>query len=405
MKFLDRFKKKDNTQEKSTGAHQEAAANDGNRFTFVVDDTFQLLENKGIVVAGKVHGKVRAGDAVYIFRPDGSVMLSQVDSMEIGLRVAASEAENRNVAIRLADIKDKKEIAKFSVLTSIRPQTVVDVNTAVENPYLLGLSMDYPQYYQDGEYFNLLIYQICHAHFIIPMYLDEEPEKKADGTAVFQKGAHMQFISVKHPEDETKDVFPVFTDWTALGNWKNVFDKAHPPKTLICGFPDAVTLSEKSRGGIVVNPFGPGPVYLPADLIERITAMEAYQKEFGKNSDEGDMTHEVRVEKDTQIMVGLPAESAEVQMIRENMILFAKRESAIRRIDLYLKMDGTKERTYLCVVDCPEEEAKRIFGAIYQAVGAYFNEVKLMDFITYNRAGFVKDMLEKYPPIYAEESK
>ena len=155
MKFLDRFKKKDNTQVKNTGEHQ-STANDDRRFTLVVDDTFQLLDNKGIVVAGKVHGKVKVGDAVYIFRPGGSVMLTQVHSMEIGLGTTATEAENQHVAIRLTDIKDKKEIAKFSVLTSIRPQTVVDVNTAVENPYLLGLSMDYSQYYQNNEYYNLL---------------------------------------------------------------------------------------------------------------------------------------------------------------------------------------------------------------------------------------------------------
>ena len=399
MKFLDKFKKKDNVQVKNAGEHQ-SVANDERRFTLVVDDTFQLLDNKGIVVAGKVHGKIKAGDAVYIFQPGGRVMLTQAHSMEIGLGTPASEAENQHVAIRLTDIKDKKEIAKFSVLTSIRPQTVVDVDTAAENPYLLGLSMDYSQYYQNNEYFNLLIYEICHAHFIVPMYLDKEPEKQADGTAVFREGAHMQFISINHPEDKTKQVFPVFTDWLALGKWKNVFDKAHPPKTLICRFPDAVAISKNFHGGIVVNPYGPVPVYLPADLIEHITAMDGYRKEFGEGKGETGNDREMKIEKETRVMVGLPAESTEVQMIRENMILFAKRERAVRRIDLYLKEDETKERTYLCVVDCPEEEAKRIFGAIYQAVGAYFNEVRLMDFITYNRAGFVKDMLEKYPPVY-----
>lgn len=80
----------------------------------------------------------------------------------------------------------------------------------------------------------------------------------------------MKFISIDHPEDETKQVFPLFTDWSALGQWKNVFDKAHPPKTLICRFPDAVAISKNFHGAIVINPYGPVPVYLPADLIERI---------------------------------------------------------------------------------------------------------------------------------------
>lgn len=399
MKFWDRFKKKDNTQAVNTGEHQ-TVANDHRRFTLVVDDTFQLLNDRGIVVTGKVHGKIKAGDAVYIFRPGSAVILTQVNTIEIGFGPPALEAEEQNVAIHLTDIKDKKEIAKFSVLTSIRPQSVVDVNTAVENPYLLGLSMDYNGYYQDNTYFNLLVYEICHAHFIVPMYLDKEPEKQAGGTAVFREDTHIQFISIKHPEYEAEEVFPVFTDWSALGKWKNVFDETHPPKTMIFPFPDAVTVSNNFHGGIVINPYGPVPVYLPTALVKQITAMEGYRKEFGEGKGGTDKVREVKVEKDTQVMVGLPAESAEVQMIRENMILVAKQERDIRRIDLYLKVDEMKERTYLCVVDCPEEEAKRIFGAIYQAVGSYFSEVKLMDFITYNRAGFVKDILEKYPPVY-----
>lgn len=271
MKFLDRFKKKDKEQMKNAVGHQDGAA-EKRRFTFVVDDTFQLLNNCGIVVAGKVHGKVREGDEVYIFKPDGTVMRAQVNGMEIGPRMKASVAENQNVALLLADIKDKREIAKFSVLTNISPQTEVDVNTAVENPYLLGLSMDYSQYYQDDEYFKLLIHESCHAHFIVPMYLDKEPEKNENGTATFHEGAHMQFRFVAHPEDKTKLVFPVFTDWSALGMWKDVFDKEHPPRTLICRFQDAVAFTKDTRGGIVINPYGPVSVYLPMDLIERITA-------------------------------------------------------------------------------------------------------------------------------------
>ncbi len=119
MKFLNRFKKKDN------------------RFTFVVDDTFQLLDNRGTVVTGKVHGKVREGDEVYIFKPDGTVMRAQVNGMEVGPRMKASVAENQNVALLLADIKDKKEIAKFSVLTNDQSMDLTEYFTAAGNDSFL----------------------------------------------------------------------------------------------------------------------------------------------------------------------------------------------------------------------------------------------------------------------------
>lgn len=391
----------DRLEQQKKENENEACANDGRRFLLLVEDVFQLKDNQGIVVAGTIHGTIHVNDAVYILHPGKAITLAEITGIEVAQGQLAEQATDQPIGIRISDIKDKSEIAKYSVLTSIRPQTQIDVNTAVENPYILGMSLEYPRFSKDQEYLNLLIYEIAHGHYLAPMYLNKEPEKKEDGTSVFTEGTTMGFVSIKDPQDNTKNIFPVFTDWDALSRWKDVFDENHQPKTMILQFPDCVSITKNGHTGMVINPYGPNSIYIPMNLIDSVVNSDGYKREFEQQSESH--VKKVKVEKETQIMVGLPAETSEVKLIKENLILFGKAHNEILRIDLLLKIDERNEKTYLCVVDCPEEKATTFFSAIYQAVGAYAQETKIIDFVLYRRADFVRDVLEKNAPVYEKK--
>lgn len=388
-------------EEQKSGEQQSGdCANDGRRFTYMVEDIFQLKDQQGIVVVGTIHGTICEGDAVYIMCPGNAITLTEVSGLELKPQGKVKEASNQPVAIWLKDIEDKSKIARFSVITSIRPQTVVDVDTAVENPYILGLAREYGRFYKEADYINLLVYQIAHGHYITPIYMNKEPETQENGKCVMGEGTTMGFLSLKHPQDAAKDVFPVFTDWEELRKWKNVFSKEHPPKTVILRFPDCVAFVLKNSGGMVLNPFGTAPVFLPIELIKDIVNTEGYQAEFGsKQSSNG---KEVKVKKDTRVMVGIPSETKEVTLIKNALLTYAKHEEEVKRIDFLLKIEENNERAYLCVVDCSEEKGKKIFGEIHKAIQPFANEVKIIDFMTYKRAEFVRDILEKNPPVYQQ---
>lgn len=395
----EKEEKKDEKKEQKNVEQQSVDyANDGRKFTYMVEDAVQLKDQQGIVVLGTIHGTICEGDAAYIMCPGNAITLTEVSGLELKPQGKVKEASNQPVAIWLKDIKDKSQIARFSVLTSIRPQTVVDVDAAVENPYVLGLAREYGRFYKEPEYINLLVYQIAHGHYITPVYMNKEPQKQENGTCVMGEGTTMGFLSLKHPQDATKDVFPVFTDWEELHKWKNVFSKEHPPKTVILRFPDCVAFVLKNSAGMVLNPFGTAPVFLPIDLIKNIVNTEGYQAEFG--SKQNSNVKEVKAKKDTKVMVGLPRETKEVTLIKDAMLTYAKHQEQIKRIDFLLKIEENNERAYLCVVDCPEENAKKIFEEIHNAIKPFANEVKIIDFMTYQRAEFVRDILEKNPPVY-----
>lgn len=398
MGLFSKWKKKDEPA-KSQENPPANCANKGKRFTFLVEDTFQLEDGKGVVVVGNAHGTIAVNDAVYIMHAgSNTITLAEISGMESSERKPIASVSDGPVALRLVDIKDKKDVQKYSVLTSIRPQTQTDVNTAVENPSLLGLSMEYAKFSKDMEYLNLLIGEIVHAHFITPLYMNQEPEKSGDGSCTLHSGQTMGFLSLKDPDTEGKSLFPVFTDWGALSEWKNVFDEKHPARTLIVRFPDCTAITRKAGDGIVINPFGPMSIVLPDRLIQSIIGSDRYQSEFGENA--GPQVKKVKAEKDTKIMVGLPRETPEVQNIKENLVIYARAQKDIRRVDLLLKMDEKNERTYLCIVDCPKESTEKHFGSIYNAIKPYASEIPIIDFTLYENADFVRDILDKNEPVY-----
>ena len=242
-------------------------ANEGRRFTLVVEDAKQLEDEKGIQVAGILYGNIQLGDLVYFILPNNMIMYSRIDGIEIGAGQNANKAENQRVVLLFEDIKDINCVPKYTVLTSIHPQDRAEESSAVENPQLLGLSRDYHRLVKDPNYFNVFVYVLCHAYFLVPVKTNGE---SAD--------AQIQFPALRDPVDEKKSIFPVFSDWYAIAGWQQIFEEGKPPKAVILRFPDVVNICKGS--GVMLNPFGPTAVMLQDKLIEEITNLDGYKLEF-----------------------------------------------------------------------------------------------------------------------------
>ncbi len=383
-------------REAATEAEKSANAKEIRRFTFLVEDLSALPEEQGVVVGGFLYGAVQKGDEVYVIQPAGNIITTKVYGIEVGPNQTADSAQNQKITMLLRDIKNEAQVPKYTVLTSIKPQTTINAKVAVENPQLLGMSMDYPRLCKDNTYINLLVYVLCHAHYIVPARVDKEPENNGDGTATIKQESKMRFPSLLDPADKTKNVFPVFTDWLAMANWKNLFDETHPPKSVIMRFPEVMAVCKRSS--VVINAFGPTPVFLPEKMIEQIVGMEAYQQEFGANAE--NTVKKMQVEQEAKVYVGVPKENEEIKLIKEAMVAQAQTEEQIRRVDFLLKMDVQKERAYLCVVDCPEEQAKQLFTGMHKAVAPYLNDVKRLEFLLYGKSKLANDVISEKSCIY-----
>lgn len=360
------------------------------RFTLVVEDLSVLPEEQGVVAGGILHGSLQVGDEIFIIHPMGNIITSTVDGIEVGPNQTAERAENQKITVLLKGIKTATQMPKYTVLTSIKPQTTVDTRVAVENPQLLAMSLEYPRLCKDNNYMNIWIYVVCHAHYVVPARMDGESTSKA------QQGTKTHFPALQNPTDKSKNVFPIFTDWAAMSNWKNLFDEAHPPKAIIMRFPDVVAVSKGC--GIVINAFGPTYVLLPEQMIEYIVGMEGYKQEFGGTPAE--TVKKMQMEQEAKVVVGVPKENEEIKLIKEALVTLAEREKEIQRVDFLLKVDVQKERAYLCIVDCPEEQATKLFTGIHKAVAPYLNEVKRLEFLLYGKTKLANDVVSEKSCIY-----
>lgn len=261
---------------------REAEKKENRRFSLLVEDALETQRIQGIMVLGTVHGKIKEGDTVYLYQSMKPPVELKALALETGPRVAAELAKNQKVGVCL-NVEDATMIPRYSVLSSVSPREVLaGGKSAAENPRLLGLTMEYPRLHENKEYFNLLLYELCYARFVAPFYMEQPPLPDVDGTMKFAPEAKVGIPSLKMNGEEEKSVFPVFTDLGAMWNWKEAFHKEQPKQTVILRLSEVISFASQGHDGIVINAFGPVPVFLPLDLLQQVAKTEMFKKLFEK---------------------------------------------------------------------------------------------------------------------------
>lgn len=275
-----------NTTQATKDWRELAGKNEKRRFSLLVEDAIEAQRLQGIMVFGTVHGKIKEGDTVYLYQSMKPPMELKVLGLETGPRETAEVAKNRKVGVCL-NVEDNTQIPRYSVISSVSPrEQIKPKNMAVENPRLLGLTMEYKRLHETPEYFNLLLYELCYARFVVPFYMGQPPLPSPDGSVRFGKGAEVGIPSLRKSDDASKSVFPVFTDLGALWKWKGAFHEDQPKQTVILRLSEVISFVKQGHDGMVINAFGPVPVFLPADLLEQVAQTEMYKKLFAKKDAE-----------------------------------------------------------------------------------------------------------------------
>lgn len=249
------------------------------RFVYLVEDKFNYhLDSDDItVVVGTVHGTVRRNDAVYVIDHTGKTILAEVKQLE-SINDKGTEHPDSCTDSPIALILgiSTNDIDKYCVITSIRPWINKDVNTAVENPYLLGMLYG-EEFNEDQLYFSKLVYALAHSYFLAPASMD----KNGDGDDQTQ----VSFPTLANERFPGKTTLAVFTDWIELNKWEGApRDGEGKIQTVILRFPDIVHLvADPGINGCVVNAFGAKNLFVPTSLVDEITSLEGYKKENGES--------------------------------------------------------------------------------------------------------------------------
>ena len=369
-------------------------------FTLMVE-SYAVVEGDRFSVEGQLFRNAKEGEKVYALHRDGTIShltIMKIEESTIFAEQVKKEEQEETPetqgARRVKLFFSRKEALspdwQYAVITYIPYQIEANVNQAVENPYLLGLSRVFFERQGEGEFLNLFFRELVRSHYLVAIETDGSlPMGEKDGSVTLKAGMKLTIPHVTM--DRGESALPVFTDWFALGAMDRQMEAGWKRETMIAGFPQIVSMLTKGEG-FVINPYGPQLFYVSPELIQNLMNSPGYQSEFGEAT-----VQSMEVKKDAEVLLGYPKENEEVEALHRRLIFFAKTHSEITMLDMLLKSDPDGTKSYLIIVDMPEEHCHECFKEIYESCRDLLHRVPYMDFVTLQRGAFAKGARTEEP--------
>lgn len=382
--MLEGLKKFFTGKDESKSENQRNGENGGERTRFtLMAESYAAVEEDCFSVEGQLFGKAKEGEKAYALHRDGTISHLTI------IKIEETQGQRR-VKLFFSRKGALSPDWKYAVITDIPYQIEANVHQAVENPYLLGLSCVFFEKQGEGEFLNLFFRELVRSHYLVAIETDGSlPMGEKDGSVTLKAGMKLTIPHVTM--DRGESALPVFTDWFALGAMdqqmgamNQQMEAGWKRETMIAGFPQIVSMLTKGEG-FVINPYGPQLFYVSPELIHNLMSSPGYQSEFGEAK-----VQSVEVKKDTEVLLGYPEENEEVEALHRRLISFAKTHSEITMLDMLLKSDPDGTKSYLIIVDMPEEHCHECFKAIYESCRDLLHRVPYMDFVTLQRGDFAK---------------
>ena len=389
--MLEGLKKFFTRKDESKSENQRNGENGGERTRFtLMAESYAAVEGDCFSVEGQLFGKAKEGEKVYALHRDGNISHLTI------IKIEETQGQRR-VKLFFSRKEALSPDWQYAVITDISYQIEANVNQAVENPYLLGLSCVFFEKQGEGEFLNLFFRELVRSHYLVVIETDGSlPMGEKDGSVTLKAGMKLTIPHVTM--DRGESALPVFTDWFALGAMdqqmgvmNQQMEAGWKRETMIAGFPQIVSMLTKGEG-FVINPYGPQLFYVSPELIHNLMSSPGYQSEFGEAK-----VQSVEVKKDTEVLLGYPEKNEEVEALQRRLLSFAKAHPDIAMLDMLLKRDETGTTSYLIIVDIPEEHCHECFKEIYESCRDLLHRVPYMDFVTLQRGDFAKGVRTEAP--------
>ena len=243
------------------------------RYTFIVEEVKET--EKHVVLKGYALGTIHNYDEVYVYSfSNGTYLTRVIQVQENGTSVR--KAKDKDIEITIKKTDQTKEIQVGTVLSDIIENVSGNQENNVENPIIRGMVSGYNALRDDKKYMTMLLWVIANSKFLVA-------GKSVSGHAgdimdPLNENAQVSFMSVSTTADETLFILPAFTDWDALKCWSMMMQEKDAV-TLLMDYQEVEGIMEKGFGGIVINPFGPHPFFMPKELGASIVEMVSKKKE------------------------------------------------------------------------------------------------------------------------------
>lgn len=243
------------------------------RYTFIVEEVKET--EKHIMLKGYVLGTIHNNDEVFVYSlSQGNYLTRVLQIHENGTIVR--KAKDKDIEITIKKTEQTKEIQVGTVLSDIIENVSENQENNVENPSIRGMISGYNALRDDKKFMTMLLWLIANSKFLVAG--KSVTGHVGDIMDPLNENAQVSFMSVSTTADESLFILPAFTDWDALKCWSMMMQEKDAV-TLLMDYQEVEEIMEKGFGGIVINPFGPQPFFMPKDLAVSIVEMIAKNKE------------------------------------------------------------------------------------------------------------------------------
>ncbi len=237
------------------------------RYTFVVEEINE--EKSNLILKGKLSGNMHVFDEVYVYSLENDAFTVRILSIRMNEKTCR-KAKDGNVEIIVKKNEKIKLIKKYCVLSDIIAVSDSMHDNQNELPYIRGLLSVYDVCHDDPHFTSLVLWLISHANLLV--CAKSTTEHRGDIMDPLQENTSAAFMSVSTSADENLFILPAFTDWDALHRWSSMMMEKDAV-TLIMKYEEVEKIMENGFGGIVINPFGPQPFFMPEQLCKTILQM------------------------------------------------------------------------------------------------------------------------------------
>ena len=255
----------------------------------------------------------------------------------------------------------------------------ININVPIANPELVAaieaLQKEINSDTQDA-YFKA----IKSARFLSPVTIEPKPEQgDAEGKTTLKVDTKISFVGFA---DESGDNYlPVYTDWPALKQWRDVADE----QTLITSYDDisGMVMDDPNGVGFVINPYSHN-IPVRRDIIEHINAGPVNQW---------------TTDKGATVYIGVPANDPVA--MKEAVAKHLKSQKNVKGAWLVL-MEKDKEFSFLIVVDFAGDR-QATFNGIASVAVPKLRQGELIDMVPAD-SDIGQQAIQGYPPFYKRKT-
>ena len=397
---------------------------------FVVCDEIPIgamPEKEGnIIVRGTIRGTVRTGMEVYLYQGHGDRFCVTVEKIRNDSREFVDEAKDERAEIEITrgdipmptdpDEDASRPVQRFAVLTDDKGiENTKDPSSkglaAAGNPRTIAMLCEYGKYTEENTFFGSLMDSVITAEFMTLARVGNSKNGKSQ----------VGFMSIKTKREPNVTYLPVFTDLKlAKIAQKNTFGRnSGSNQTVPLNFAQAAAIGrDNNNQGFIINPGGPVTITIPKPLIDELVQTRTFKERFGEGAgdrvafalggqgnsgiDGSNAKGGPDVPGMQRIIIKNPTETPEFLEIEKTVKDFCKDHTDIEKVMILVSEpeNNSADKTYLCIVDCPDRSIEAECKALADAVRPVLKEIKKVQFLHYSKLPQQDDFAKKATWLY-----